>query len=218
MWESKHRIPVWIYGDEEKPLIFFIHGHFRGFSEYVGDLPMRYLRKNYCVVAFDLPGYGKSRELNMARTEFIKNVVEQISSGKPFVLFGVSYGGLLTIKYYLKYPEKVKGIIIGGMPYYFGVRKIINLAKFLPFLSFKNAVKEFSFLSKENLSVLKTPVLLLYSSKDHHATSKMGEALRIIIPNSKLFVINKYNHGWLMHRIDESGFLGELNRFIKNLK
>lgn len=217
---ENQQTPIWIYGDEKNPLIFFIHGHFRGFSDYIGDLPMRYLMKDYYVVAFDLPGYGKSKEINMDRVEFVKSVINQTSKSKPFVLFGGSYGGLLSIKYSLKYPERVRGIIIGGMPYYFGIRQIVSLSTKIPLvnkLRVSKILKEFEFLSKDNLAKLKVPVLLLYSRGDHQATPKMAKALQKIIPDASLSVIKGLNHGWLMHRIDQSGFLGEIEKFVKNL-
>lgn len=213
-------VPVWIYGDGKKPLIYFIHGYFRGFSDYIGDLPMRYLMKNYCVIAFDLPGFGHLKDFNKDRVTFIAEVIEATSNGRRFVLFGTSYGALLSLKYAVNYPDRVKGIIIAGMPYLIGFRKIANIVK-LPILNklkLSSIINEFGFLSKENLLSIKFPVLLLYSSKDRQANKKMGKKLNKLIPNSELFTINKYNHGWLLHRIDESGFLGKIEIFLKSLK
>lgn len=213
-------VPVWIYGDPKKPLIYFIHGYFRGFSDYIGDLPMRYLMKNYCIIAFDLPGFGHLKDFEKERVSFIAGVIELTSNGRRFVLFGTSYGALLSIKYYVKYPDRVKGIIIAGMPYLIGVRKIANLMRIpvLNKLNLSRVIKEFSFLNKENLSEINIPVLLLYSSKDRQANKRMGEKVNKLISNSELFTINKNNHSWLLHRIDESGFLGEIEKFIKSLR
>lgn len=213
-------VPIWIYGDEKKPLIYFIHGYFRGFSDYIGDLPMRYLMKNYAIMAFDLPGFGYLKEFEKDRVTFIAEVIENTSKGRRFVLLGTSYGALLSLKYADKYPDRVKGIIIAGMPYLTGVRKIANITRLPIFNKLKIAeiVKEFGFLSKENLSKIKFPILLLYSSKDRQASAKMGKKLNKLIPNSELFTISKYNHGWLMHRIDESGFLRKIEIFLKSVK
>lgn len=213
-------VPVWIYGDPKNPLIYFIHGYFRGFSDYIGDLPMRYLMKNYAVIAFDLPGFGYLKDFEKDRVTFIGEVIENTSNGRRFVLFGTSYGALLSLMYAFKYPDKVKGIIIAGMPYFFGIRKIANISR-LPVLNkFKlsKIIKEFRFLNKENLLKINIPTLLLYSSKDRQASAKMGNKINKLISGSDIFTIDKYNHGWLMHRIDESGFLGEIEKFIKSLK
>ncbi len=213
-------VPVWIYGDPKKPLIYFIHGYFRGFSDYIGDLPMRYLMKNYCIMAFDLPGFGQLKDFDKNRVTFIAEVIEATSNGRRFVLFGTSYGALLSLKYAEKYPDRVKGIIIAGMPYLIGVRRIalISRAPLLNKLRLSKVIKEFSFLNKENLSKVNVPVLLLYSSKDRQAGVKMGNKLNKLIPKSEIVTSNKYNHSWLLHRIDESGFLSEIEKFIKSLK
>ena len=58
-------IPIWTYGNPNKLPIFYIHGFFRGFSDYFGDLPIRHLMKDYFIVAFDLPGFGKSKDIDM---------------------------------------------------------------------------------------------------------------------------------------------------------
>lgn len=213
-------VPVWIYGDPKKPLIYFIHGYFRGFSDYIGDLPMRYLMKDYCVIAFDLPGFGQLKDFKKERVTFIAEVIEATSNGRRFVLFGTSYGALLSLKYFQKYPDRVKGIIIAGMPYLMGVRKIANFTRIpvLNKLNLSKVIKEFSFLNKENLSEIDIPVLLLYSSKDRQAGIKMGERLNKLMKKSEIVTSNKYNHSWLLHRIDESGFLGEIEKFIKSLR
>lgn len=154
----------------------------------------------------------------MDRVEFVKKIVEQISDKKSFVLFGVSYGGLLAIKYFLKYPDKAKGIIIGGMPYYPGFAKIAKISRYIPRLkTLSKVLGEFDFLNEKNLMSLKIPVLLLYSTKDRLATLGMGRRISKLIPDSKLFTTNKYNHGWLLHRIDESGILKEIEKFMKEI-
>lgn len=213
------KVPVWIYGDEKNLLVFFIHGYFRGFSDYVGDLPMRHMMKNYCVVAFDLPGFGLSWDLKMDRTNFVQEVISKIAKDKPYFVFGLSYGGLMGLKYALTNPPKLKGLIIGGMPYFAGFMGLIHLVHILPFLRklrISGVIKEFSFLNRKNLTQVNVPVLLLYSSKDSQATEMMGRQIENMLPNSKLFLINKYDHSWLMHDIADSGFLKEIKEFIKN--
>ena len=218
---NNQSVPVWIYGDEKNPLIYFIHGYFKGFSEYIGDLPMRYLMKNYCVIAFDLPMFGYLKGMNKDRVEFIAQVIENTSKGRRFVLFGGSYGGLLVLKYTREYPDKVKGIIISGMPYFYGLRKLFRLLRLIPLANRKqivSVIREFDYLNDENLAKINIPVLLWYSAKDKLSPVSMGIKISEKLPNSKLIINNKYKHGWLLHRIDESGFLKEIERFIKSLK
>lgn len=218
LWGNE--IPVWIYGDPKNPLIYFIHGYFNGFSDYIGDLPPRHLMKNFCVVAFDLPGFGVMKKFKKDRVEYIAQIIESTSNGRRFVLFGTSYGALLSLKYYSRYPDKVKGIVIAGMPYFFGFRKTVNILR-LPIinkLNISKTLKEFKFLNKNNISNINVPVLLYYSSKDRMASTKMGENVLTLFPKAQIYTIDKYNHKWHLHDIRGSGFLEKIEGFIKSLR
>jgi pimeloyl-ACP methyl ester carboxylesterase len=217
------KIRVWTYGNSKNPPIFFIHGFFNSFSEYVGDLPVRYLMKNYFVVAFDLPGFGKSKYVNINRIEFIEKIRRQIIKDKKIVLFGVSYGGLISVKYYIKYPKNVNSIIIAGTPVFNRIFNIYKVVGFLPkyknkkiyFKDFREFDETFT---KEKLNEINIPVLLYYNSADFIANIFMGKWLNKNIPNSRIFIAKKQNHSWLLHRIDKNGFLNEIENFLQAVK
>ena len=212
---GEKNVPVWLYGNPKNPPIVFLHGYFRGFSDYVGDLPPRYLMKNYYVIAFDLPGFGRNKKLKLDSLEFIKRVAWLTIPQRKFTIFGVSYGGALGIRFCLSYPERVNALIIAGMPLYTGFYKIMFLLFYVPKIRSKfNFVSDFIFLNDENLSMIKVPVLLLYSKKDRFGTLGMGSQLEKTIKNAKLFQIYTRTHGFLLHRIDETGFLSEIEKFI----
>ena len=44
---EEQEIRVWIYGERKNSVVLFIHGLGKSFSEYIGDLPVRYLMNNY---------------------------------------------------------------------------------------------------------------------------------------------------------------------------
>lgn len=211
---SGSRIPVWIYGNEKNYPIIFVHGYFRGFSDYVGDLPMRYLRKAFCVYAFDLPGFGKSKGLSMDTVGFVNEVIKKTIGKRRFTLFGVSYGGAVALKYALNFPDKVDGVIIAGTPYggRFSLFRFLFLPEFiLPTLS--RFISDFRIMNKKNLSQIKKPVLLLYGSSDVRASLGMAKNLKVAL-GADLAVYDR-THGWLLHRIDESGFLRAIEKFLR---
>lgn len=214
------KIPVWIYGNSKNPAIFFIHGYFNAFSQYSGDLPVRYLMKDYFVVAFDLPGFGYSTDLEIDPIDFVSEIQKQIIIDKRIILFGVSYGGLISLEYSFKFPEKVNSLIIAGTPYFYGPFNLYKLSTLLP--SFKGkkierkVFKEFKFLNSANLSKINLPVLLYYNKADLVANIFMGKKLKKLLPNSKIFISRKQNHSWLLHRIDKNGLLTEIKNFISN--
>jgi pimeloyl-ACP methyl ester carboxylesterase len=205
------KIPIWTYGDNKNPPIIFIHGYLRGFSQYFGDLPIRYLKNNYYIIAFDLPGFGHSKKIDINKIKFIEKVQKEILSGRKVILFGVSYGGLLALKYAYLNPGNVKVLIIAGVPLFSG---IFNIYKPLLYIKYTKLLKEFNFLNKSNLSHIKHPVLLYYNKRDYLANIFMGKKLKKMLPNSRLFIAGGLNHSWLLHRIDKSGVLSEIETFL----
>lgn len=214
------QISVWTYGNSKNPPIFFIHGYFNAFSDYIGDLPIKYLMKDYFVVAFDLPGFGQAKELEMDPIVFISEVQKQIVKDKKIILFGVSYGGLISLKYDYAFPERVSALIIAGTPYFYKIFNLYKLSVFLPTIKGKkitrNIFKDFKFLSPANLAKISTPVLLYYNKADYIANIYMGLKLKNFLPNSNIFISSKQNHSWLLHRIDQNGFLTEIKKFLTN--
>jgi len=216
------KIIVWTYGDPKNPPIFFIHGFFNSFSQYIGDLPIRYLMKDYFILAFDLPEFGYSKDISIDRVEFIRLIQKEILKDRKVTLFGVSYGGLISVKYYLENPKLVNGLIIAGTPAFRNIFNLYKLAALLPKYKNKkinfNDFKEFNeILTKENLNKVNIPVLLYYNRADLIANIYMGKWFYKNIKNSKLFISGKQNHGWLLHRIDQNGFLDEINIFMSKL-
>lgn len=215
---QNQKIPVWTYGNPINPPVIYVHGFFSGFSNYFGDLPIKHLMKNYFVVAFDLPGYGHSKDLKMDRLEFISEIQKNILKDKNTTILGISYGGLLSLEYYIKYPEKVSKIIIGAMPIFSGIftpyKYVASFAKYKNRKIDYGLFKEFDFLNKQNLLKIKIPVLLYYSKSDFVANVWMGKKIHKMIPDSKLFITTGQNHQWIMDKIDKNGFLSEINNFL----
>lgn len=208
-------IPLWIYGDEMKEKILFIHGMGKGFSEYVGDLPVRYLKEKYCVVTFDLPGYGFSKGISSSNNEFIQKIIDELAIEKCF-LFGVSYGSAVSLLFSLQNERRVKGVIVAGLPWA-SIPILISFLyaiKMIPPLLFRT-IREFVLLRK-NIINISVPVLLLYSRSDRLATVKMGRGYKSRLKNSRLCIISQRTHGWLMHKINENDFLPEIEKFIKD--
>lgn len=237
-------IPVWVYGSLNNPKIIFLHGFPRPFSELYGDLPMRYLEKNYCCLAVDLPGFGKSKDIDISVNELITTIQAQIFPREKFILFGISYGGLVSLAYAASNPENISGVIIAGTPVFrssmlWGARGMMKLPSWLLMMlinkSFRkredfqkivrsvlegNApqiLKDFKFLTSKQLKTLKIPVLLLYGEQDSVGTISMGKQLCNQLPNARLVVNKDRSHGWLLHRIDETGFLEAIESFLKKI-
>lgn len=72
--------------------------------------------KKYEAIAFDLPGYGKSKrpKLKMTyddRVEMIHEAIQKLGIEKP-VLAGHSSGGSFILRYAMKYPNEVRALAL----------------------------------------------------------------------------------------------------------
>lgn len=212
------KIPVWTYGEKKNPPIVYVHGLHHPFSAYIGDLPMRHM-KNHYFICMDLPGEGKSKDLELDNLEFIKKVLDQTEPKRKVTLFGYSYGGLLSLMFAAKYPNLVKELVIAGTPTMNGWYKFYEITRFFPIFRGrkipKKVFQEFKFLNKKDLAKIKIPVLLYYNKHDYIANVLMGRKLLKMLPNAKIFYSENLNHRYGLHRIDQTGFLKELENFIK---
>jgi len=99
----------------EGPVILILHGWGRGSDSWV-EVQTNLVEKGYKVVVPDLPGFGKS-ELPQAvwgvdnYVDFVKTFAEKLNLG-TFVLVGHSFGGQIALKFALKHPGMLKGLIL----------------------------------------------------------------------------------------------------------
>jgi len=97
------------------PAILVLHG-WGGSSDSWIRVQEILAKNGYKVVCPDLPGFGKSQEppnpwSNDDYLSFIFNFAEKLGL-KEFFLIGHSFGGGLAVKFSVKYPKKVKSLIL----------------------------------------------------------------------------------------------------------
>lgn len=207
-------IPFWTYGKKSNPVIIYLHGMARSFSDNDGDLPVRYLMENYCVVAFDLPGWGVNKKVTISANQIINEISKNINA-KKFFIFGTSYGGIVALSFASKNSEKLKGIILAGVPR-FGLKSIPSLLYFVKFFSPNTIHVAIDLISvSRTVSNINVPTLLLYSKNDSIATISQGSYLENKIRNSRLVTISDRTHGWLLHRILDNDFGKEIDTFLE---
>lgn len=111
---------VWyrVVGEGNKIPILLLHGG-PGGTSYILN-PLATLGKDRPVIFYDQLGSGRSDRITDTTLMTVENYVEQVEQVrkalglKEYYLFGQSWGTMLGLDYYLKYPEGIKGIIFSG--------------------------------------------------------------------------------------------------------
>ncbi|MFV8225503.1 proline iminopeptidase-family hydrolase [Christiangramia aquimixticola] len=131
---------VWyrINGRGNKTPILLLHGG-PGSSSY-GFEPVKKLSNERPIVFYDQLGSGRSARITDTTLMTVERYIEEVEQVKKELdlekvyLYGQSWGTALSLEYYLKYPDHVKGIIFSS-PYFSTKRWIKDaneLVKTLP--------------------------------------------------------------------------------------
>jgi pimeloyl-ACP methyl ester carboxylesterase len=93
--------------------IIFLHGTWQDSSQWLELLP--YLSADYHCFAVDLPGCGESEKPPIhsisTQVQSLQEYLERLNINK-FCLVGHSLGAWIAVSYTLKFPEKVKGLVL----------------------------------------------------------------------------------------------------------
>ncbi|WP_164215247.1 alpha/beta hydrolase [Virgibacillus sp. YIM 98842] len=104
-----------VHGNEEGETIFFIHGG-PGMSDCRGDVKaFSDLGDTYRLVFLDNRGSGRSETVPpYTHEQWISDIdaLREYLGIEEVHMLGGSYGGFLTLEYVLRYPERVKSIIL----------------------------------------------------------------------------------------------------------
>jgi pimeloyl-ACP methyl ester carboxylesterase/rhodanese-related sulfurtransferase len=130
---------VYVYesGRQHEKTVVFIHGVGpEGMEDWTNLIPE--LVRQYHVVAFDLPGFGRSSKQNVIYSpekyaDFVCWVVRHYVHG-PFVVIGHSLGGAVALRYAATSPEGMERLILVDVA---GILNRVSIVKHL--LQFQEA-------------------------------------------------------------------------------
>lgn len=98
-----------------KPSIVILHGWGRGAKSYE-EVKKLLEEKGHSVYLFDLPGFGEAPPPPTAWSvdDYVEFVLKFAVSSQldKFFLWGNSFGGRIAIKFAVKYPDKLQGLIL----------------------------------------------------------------------------------------------------------
>ena len=184
----------------DKPPLMLIHG-FGATTRFQWFKQVEMLSKHYRVILPNLLHFGNSfpseEKFNLQhQVELVSNLADDLDL-KKFILGGVSYGGIVSIEYANKNPERVEKLIIMDSP-----------IKFMFASDIKNVCKTFKVSSVEelfapsnakglkklwHLSSSKKSILPAFMFKEFHEKMYVGNlANKRALMRSLLNDLNKY--------------------------
>jgi pimeloyl-ACP methyl ester carboxylesterase len=104
-------------GDENLPLVIFIHGSPGSLSAFIDFLADTALLKKAQLITVDRPGFGASNfgyaEPSLQKqAAYLKPILESYKTKRPIILVGHSLGGPLIVRMAMDYPELIDGLVI----------------------------------------------------------------------------------------------------------
>jgi pimeloyl-ACP methyl ester carboxylesterase len=120
---SRHQYNVHNYtihyaqsGDENKPLVLFVHGSPGSLSAFIDFLADSVLLENALLITTDRPGFGHSH-FGIAETSLekqaaaLKPILENHKNNRPIILVGHSLGGPVIAQLAMDYPDLADGLV-----------------------------------------------------------------------------------------------------------
>jgi pimeloyl-ACP methyl ester carboxylesterase len=104
-------------GDENLPLVVFVHGSPGSLSAFIDFMADTALLKKAQLISVDRPGFGKSNfgygEKSLSRqAEVLKPILEKYKTNRPIILVGHSLGGPVISRMAMDYPQLIDGLVI----------------------------------------------------------------------------------------------------------
>ncbi len=104
-------------GDEQLPLVVFVHGTPGSWTAFAHFLRNTNLLQVSRMISVDRPGFGNSGDGRWEKrledhASLLEPVLNLDNSGRGAILVGHSYGGPVIARMAMDYPEKVAGIIM----------------------------------------------------------------------------------------------------------
>jgi pimeloyl-ACP methyl ester carboxylesterase len=126
---------LFMAGPEAAPTVVLVHGlGDKGARDWDGLIAV--LARDHRVVAFDLPGFGRSSKGNEFYSPekyaaFLRYLVEEHIHTRPFSLVGHSMGGAIALRYAARYPQDVTALVLVDVP---GILHPMAYSKYLSHL------------------------------------------------------------------------------------
>lgn len=198
-------------GDEEKPLILFVHGSPGSLNAFIHFLADSTLLNRYLLISTDRPGFGYSNFGNgessiNKQAECLMPIVEKYRKNKPVILVGHSLAAAVIAQMAINHPDLIDGLVIvaGSIDpdlepneAWFRVPLSTPFLNWLLPRSLRASNEELYNFKSELIDMLphwkeiKIPVVVVQGKKDQLVDPDNAEFARRMITNAPIAVIYK---------------------------
>ena len=209
---------VWyrINGNSDRTPVLILHGG-PGSSSF-GQEPLKELSKDRPIIFYDQLGSGRSDRITDTTLMKVERYIEEVEQVRmkldleKIVLYGQSWGTALSLEYYLKYPEHVKGIIFSS-PYFSTKRWVKDAKELVTTLpdSIQNIIRTNEERKTFDNKEYKDAVALFYSK----FLRRKERPQHIKDTASKYFGTNVYEYMWGPSEFTATGTLLNYDRIDK---
>ena len=213
--------------------VVFLHGWIKDCKKYSPLYNYFLEEQKYSVFIPDMPGFGKSAEpkdvWNLDNyVELVDKFIEKVCWQKPkegeqkIIIIAHSFGGRITIKYSVNYPEKVDRIILTGAA---GIKHRLTIKQKILFIIAKVGKILFSLPGISRLQKSAQKILYRASGvKDYYqASPKMKDIMKNVLEEDLTSYLEKIKPATLLvwGKLDKTTLLSDgktMNQKIKNSK
>jgi len=198
-------------GDDQNPLVLFVHGSPGSLSAFIHFLADSALLKHYMLITTDRPGFGYSNFGNAEpsinkQAELLIPILEKYKTNRPVILVGHSLGAPVIAQMAINHPELIDGLVIvaGSIdPDLEPNEAWFRIPLSTPFLSwilprsFRASNEElYNFKSELNAmlphwSEIKIPVVVVQGGKDTFVDPGNADFAKKVIINARVEIIYK---------------------------
>lgn len=183
---------------EGEPLVL-IHGANFGWGVWYPNIPE--LAKHFTVYAIDLPGAGRSSRVNYATLDMHKGLVDTVDAFvqhhelKNFHVMGCSAGGWIAFQLALRYPDKVRKIVVensAGLSDGVGISdRMIGIYPFANLIA-KTALNP----NRKDKSNIEKFLMDIFHKKDHIKREFVDYFLETMETSHNLLFISRMTARW----------------------
>ena len=206
------KIMAWsILHNDKAPWLIYLHGNGENISRYL-TLTTKLYELGINIFMLEYRGYGKNEgkpsELGLYQDaeSAYQYVLEKATSANKIILYGYSLGSGVAVE--LATRQKISALILEA-PYKSVPDVAKDIYRIVPYRLMKNL-----YASKDKISQVNVPLLIIHSSDDRAIPFSHGKALFDLAHGPKTFVEIQGGHTAMLNKATQARGLIEVKKFL----